>query len=216
MTHFLKTTASIASLALAAGAEAGLLVQVEATGHVAFNDVVQIPLGLIPAGSDVTLRFTLDASSFVEGAGPDARGYLLDDSFHFILGEQSLALQTPMPVGIVPYFVIEAGPAGDGFQLATSPSASNGVPLAIAGTMGQYIGHFAAGVDGAALTSTNILDALGEYDLNDLSIQSFAITDGPLEPIGVAFEHLSIALVPSPSAVVLGAVGAMTLLRRRR
>jgi len=210
------TTAMMTSLALAAGASAGLLIQVEISGQVQFNDANTLPLSLVGAGSDATVTFTVDASDFVDDGSGMSRGYVIDtSSFLFQMGSQAPSAQSPLPVGVVPYFVLHNG-AGDGFHLGTSTGSANGVPLNISGTQGQYVGGFSASYAASTLDGLDIVQAVGVYDVFGLANFSFGVGDGPTEVIGIEFDELTISIVPAPSAAMLAGLGLLASVRRRR
>lgn len=211
------TTAMMTSLSLAAGASAGLLVQVEIRGQVQFNDATALPLSLVGAGSDATITFTVDASDFVDDGSGMARGYVIDTgSFLFQMGSQTPSAQSPLPVGVVPYFVLHNGAGGDGFHLGTSTGSANGVPLNVTGTQGQYVGGFSAAYAASTLDGLDIVQAVGLYDVFGLANFTFGVDDGATEVIGIEYEELTISIVPAPSAAMLAGLGLLATARRRR
>ena len=211
------TTTMIASLGMAAGASAGLLVQVEIRGQVQFNDATALPLSLVGAGSDATITFTVDASDFVDDGSGMARGYVIDTgSFLFQMGSQTPSAQSPLPVGVVPYFVLHNGSGGDGFHLGTSTGSANGVPLNVTGTQGQYVGGFSAAYAASTLNSLDIVQAVGLYDVFGLANFTFGVEDGGTEVIGIEYEELTISIVPAPAGVMLAGLGLLATARRRR
>lgn len=211
------TTAMMTSLALAAGASAGLLVQVEISGQVQFNNATTLPLSLVGSGSDTTVTFTVDASEFVDDASGMARGYLIDlNTFLFQMGSQTPSVQSPLPVGVVPYFVLHNGAGGDGFHLGTSTGSANGVPLNLTGTQGQYVGAFTAAYAASTLEGLDIVQAVGVYDVFGLASFSFGVDEASTEVIGIEFDELTISIVPAPSAAMLAGVGLLASVRRRR
>lgn len=209
--------ATMTSLALATGASAGLLMQVEISGQVQFNDATTLPLLLVSAGSDATITFTVDASDFVDDGSGMARGYVIDmDSFLFQMGSQTPSAQSPLPAGVVPYFVLHNSAGGDGFHLGTSTGSANGVPLNVTGTQGQYIGGFSAAYAASTLDSLDIVQAVGTYDLFGLGTFSFGVDESGTEVIGIEYEEMTISIVPAPSAAMLAGLGLLATARRRR
>ncbi|MBL0921297.1 MAG: hypothetical protein IBJ10_04115 [Phycisphaerales bacterium] len=213
-------TLLLATLAGAPGAVAGLLTTVEATGTVASNAVFDPPLGLVAPGDAARLTMTLDASDFVEGPGGTTRAYRVQ-SLSLMLGAQTLAMQSPMPLGVETYFVVRNGapgaPGADGFFVGTSTTTANGAPLNIAGSLGQFRAVLDARYDGSVLDSADILGAVGAYAGEGLTQVQFFVADGPTQPLILNFNDLRITVVPGPGAA-LAMAGAMALagVRRRR
>ncbi len=216
------STRSIAML-IAAGAmsapAAAALVQVTMHGTVEYNQVNVPPLDGNDAGSPVTVTFTVDSTNFVNSQSFNVRGYVVDQaSFSMKVGNATVGLQNPLPVGETPYFVVRDNDfVVDGFYMsAGGVDFPNGVPLSAVGAFGNFRDDFSVSYDGDMLSSLDILGALGNYDFNGLKSYFWAVTDGGFEPIGIGYESMTIELVPAPAAFVPLALMGLGLGRRRR
>jgi hypothetical protein len=187
----------IALVAAAPVAAAPVLVTV--TGQVEYNFVSSPPLADAMPGDPVTLTFTVDSDTFTDSGSFPVRGYEINPmSFSLQLGTISMTLQDPFPAGQTPWFVIrDNDPAVDGFYLsALTIDFPLGVPINQSGFFGQFHSYYSVTYLGDTLSSLDILDALGIYDFNGLTVFGFRITDGPFDPIGLIFESMTIEAIP--------------------
>jgi hypothetical protein len=172
-------------------------VEITVTGTVEYNSVVAPPLG--PVGDDeaVTLRFRVDAGTFVDSPSFPTRGYPIDPaSFTLAFESATVGLQSPFPPGQTPYFVIRNDdPAVDGFLLSTNIEGPAGVPLAPSGGFGHFTHSFYATYGDSLLPSLDILDALGTYGFGGLTVFNWTVDDGPFNPMGLLFDQIHIAVV---------------------
>jgi hypothetical protein len=173
-------------------------VEVTAVGVVEFNQIAAPPLGDVDPGDQVVLTFTVDSDVFVNSATYPTRGYVIDPaSFVFTLGTTVMSLQDPFPPGQTPYFVLrDNDPAVDGFFVATSVDFPIGVPINQTGVIDQFVANYSVTYGGDALSSLDILSALGTYDFTGLTVYHWTVDDGPFEPLGVMFGEMTIAEEP--------------------
>ena len=71
-------------------------------------------------GEQVTLRFQVDSSVFVDNPSFPTRGYAIEKStFRMLFESSTVTLASPFPAGMTPYFVIRNDDPGvDGFFIA--------------------------------------------------------------------------------------------------
>jgi hypothetical protein len=181
-------------------AGAGTLVEVTVTGTVEFNSITTPPLGDADVGDPATLRFVVDSSKFLDSASFPTRGYEIDKtSFVVSFPSAAVGLQTPFPVGQTPYFVLRNNdPAVDGFFLSTNVDLALGVPLSQSGAFGKLQQIFYVTYEGDTLGSLDVLSALGTYDFTGLTVFNWGVEDGAVQPLGILFEQLTLALAGAP------------------
>jgi hypothetical protein len=204
-----------------APALAGTTVTVTVTGEVEFNGIRNSPIDRnnVPAGSDVVLTFQLDAGNFVDSGLFPVRGYVMEEpSFELTLNGVSVGLQNPYPAGQTPYFVIRNNdPAVDGFFLSSNvdSGAPEGVPTDEPGVFGQFYNNFYVTYGGSTLPSLDILDALGTYDFDGLTVFNWTLDDGAFGPNAMGLLFSQMTIVPEPASLVVLAAALICGLRRR-
>lgn len=205
---------------LAVSAQAAI-VQVQATGVVEFNGVRSgaFDRALVHAGDAATMTFLLDSDNFVNGSLFPTRGYIISpSSFNLTIGVGSTTLANPYPAGETPYFILRNNdPAVDGFLLGSHPDVgfANGVATNEPGRFDTYLRDaFMVTYGGDTLSSLNILDALGTYDYDGLTVYGWTLTDGGLDAMGIGFTQMTISVVPAPAS--LAAFGLLAGFARRR
>ncbi len=188
---------ALALAALVPAAAAGTTVKVTAHGTVSFNSITKAPFNLVSSGQAATLSFLLDSDSFVNSPSFPTRGYVIDQSsFALAFPATSVALQSPFPVGLTPYFVIrDNDPAVDGFMLSTDVDGPVGPPLAPTGSFGHFASTFYVTYVGTTLPSLDLLDAVGSYDFTGLTVFNWSVDDGPFNPLGIDFASMEIEVV---------------------
>lgn len=193
----------IGAMALLAGPVlAGTPVMVTVTGEVEYNQIGAPPLGNVMAGEPVTMSFVVDSDIFDDSMVFPTRGYAIDPwSFSLAFSTVEIGLQDPFPATETPYFVLrDNDPAVDGFFIATNVNNpfGFGLPLDQTGIFDQFAASFRVTYVGDTLSSLNILDALGTYDFDGLTVFGFGIDDGPFEYVMfIIFEQMTIAVVPT-------------------
>lgn len=195
-----------------AGAE---LVQVDIYGVVAGNSISFGEFANVNAGDAVHVSFSLDSTLFVDSPNFPVRGYqILQDSFTFQAGSVSVGLANPFPAGQTPFFVVrDNDPAVDGFYLSTNVDFPFGVPVNAAAALSDYFSaSFEVSYPQDTLSSLDILDALGTYDLTGLSLFSFGLLDASFEPMFIDYQMMTIT--PAPATIML--LAPLGLVRRRR
>ena len=155
------------------------------------------------------ISFLVDSNNFVDGTLFPTRGYVIDESsFSMTTGPTDWGLQNPY-MG-VPYFILrDNDPAVDGFLFGSDPDVGfpNGVALDQFGIIEQFRANYATTYGGDTLSSLDIVDAVGTYDFDGLTVFSFGILDGGFDAAGFIFEQMTISIVPEPSAFGLLMVG---------
>ncbi|MHC4589915.1 MAG: hypothetical protein ACYTAQ_11415, partial [Planctomycetota bacterium] len=195
-------TAILAAVAAVAGPAQAVMVEVTVTGTVVFNGIGDPPLGDAMPGDPALLTFLVDSDNFVDGIPGDTRGYEIDQaSFVLTIGPAMVGLAAPFPPGETPYFTLVDGfPVSDGFFVSTSPFSPGGVPL----EQEPFEANVDLGYVGGTLDSLDILDALGIYDFDGLTMFGFNLWS--IFPDNVVmeldFEQMTISAVVSVPAAV--------------
>lgn len=191
----LALCAALATITLSTVASAQTLVQVTLTGTVDYNQVNPMPLGAVVTGDPVSVTFDLDPAIFLDSTVAPTRGYeIAPATFSMTLGSVTVNLAVPAPAGETPYFVLRNDhPAADGFMLTSSLTSPGGVAINVNGIFGAFRANFSVSYVGSALSSLDILDAVGTHDFTGLTAFGFSIDDGPANPIGIDFTNLTIA-----------------------
>ena len=212
----LLTLAALVSCGAAASARADI-VNVEIRGSVEWNQIPAAPLSGAHVGDAATLTFTVDSNNFLNNPQFPTRGYPIDfNSFKLKFPTFEIGLQNPYPAGQTPYFVLRNNdPAVDGFFISTGTGFFDGVPLNQAGGVEQFANEFHATYGGTLLSSLDVLGAVGHYDFTGLTVFNWTIDDGPLNPLGILFNDMTIS-VPEPGSIGLLALALPLLARRRR
>jgi len=120
------------------------------------------------------------------------------------LGSATAGLAMPYPMGRTPYFVLrDNDPAVDGFFFADNnvDFPFPGLPLDEPGRFGPFASNFLVTYTGDTLISLDILDALGTYTFDGLTVFNYTVGDGPFDAIGLIFEQMTITAVPEEVAV---------------
>jgi hypothetical protein len=205
-----KMIMAFAVVLLVAASAQAVVVNVEASGMVIFNQISGAPLENVNSGEQCVMSFTVNSDNFDEGTPGDTRGYIIDeDSFMLeFSGGVSIGLENPFPPGETPYFTLVDGfPVSDGFFVSTSPFSPGGVPLA----QDTINFNLDLGYDGDTLESLDILDALGVYGFGGLT--RFGMNFWRIFPDNVGmeldFEMLTIDAPVSSEEASWGAVKSM-------
>jgi hypothetical protein len=202
----MKTALAIvaAVAALAGSARAGEMVHVTVTGEVEFNQIGSPPLADVNPGDPATLMFSVDSDVFTDSMTFPTRGYEIDQSsFVLTLGGFMIGLADPFPAGQTPYFVVrDNDPAVDGFWTSTDVDIPFGVPVDQMGVFGLFLNNYSVTYTGDTLGSLDILDALGTYDFDGLTVFNWTIDDGPFNAMGLVFEQMTISVAAGVTAAV--------------
>jgi hypothetical protein len=211
----MKRAAAILAIALLATAPAHATpVLVAAFGEVTENLIADSPLGDVAAGEGVVMSFTVDSNNFVDGAGGDSRGYVISSFALAFSGGVNVGL---LIGGDTAYFTLADGiPVSDGFWVSSSPDSPGGAQL----EQEPYNVNLDLGYEGDTLSSLDILDAVGIYDLDGLTRFGFNVWQlSPDFPaMSIEFSLLKIEPVPVPAALWLLGSSLLCLIsfRRRR
>jgi len=219
MTMIRFAMAAGAAATLTVAAHAGVPVQVTINGEVEFNQIGTGDFGQVNAGDDATMTFLVDSDIFVNDDFVPTRGYEIDQSsysFSFDSGSIVTGLQDPFPG--TPYFVLRNDdPAVDGFFIGDNTNNGfNGIASDETGLFGQFAPRFSVTYGDDPLDSLDILDAVGSYDFDGLTVFGFAVTDGPFDAMGLVFSDMTIEIVPAPATLALLAPLGLFGRRRRR
>lgn len=197
----LTSLSCTAALALAVpSAAAGVSVRVTATGSVTSNQVAAGPLTAVAVGETAVMSFLLDTDDFVDNLFFPTRGYVIDEaSFELAFDSATVGLQDPFPAGPPPYFVLrDDDPDIDGFFVSRNTGFWSGVPLDEDGQSGPFDDVLTVTYGTTLLSGLDVLDALGSYDLNGLTSQSWTLDDGAASPVAIAFSSMTLELADDP------------------
>ena len=196
------------------------VVKVTVTGPVDFC-VIQGGLTNVPDGAPVSMSFNVDSNNFVNSPNFPTRGYGIDlSSFALDVGGVNVPVVVPTPSGQPAYFVLrDNDPAVDGFFISDG-NVDFPFPLAVTipGLAPVHELDFSVGYsNGNQISSLNILDAVGTYDLS--SIGSYLWTIGRFGNPGAefAYQQITISVVPEPTSAVLSISALLvggTMMRR--
>ncbi len=183
-------------LCATSSSQAGVTVEVTATGTVTFKDFLSPPLSFVQVGETATLTFRTDSEAFL-GDGPSSqRAYVLDDtSFTLAFETESFGLDLGHQI---PHLVVRNDDAHvDGFFLRGAAGSRVGLFLDAIAVFGKprLVLDLQTGV--STLGSTSLLDALGTYDEGDFGSASFHLADSFWVPMTIAFRELTITAVGS-------------------
>lgn len=191
------------------------IVNIEVRGTVDFN-VIGGGMSVVQPGNPVVMSFNVDSNNFVNSGSFPTRGYPIDlSSFSMTVAAVSVPIVNPQPGGQTAYFVLRNNdPAVDGFLLSTSVDFPFPVAVNIPGLAPVHDLDFLRTFnDGTPLTSLDILDAVGTYGLENLSVFNWTI--GRFGNPGASFNYQSITITPEPATIAL-LLGATALAARRR
>jgi hypothetical protein len=195
----------VAAMAIMTLPAQAVMVEVEVTGVVEFNQVNFGEFADANSGDPANVSFIVDSDNFVDSSNFPTRGYVVDHaSFQLTLGTASAGLASPYPAGRTPYFVLrDNDPAVDGFFFADNnvDFPFPGLPLDEPGQFGPFTSNYQVTYLGDTLMSLDILEALGTYTFDGLTVFNYAVGDGPLDAIGLIFEQMTIRAVPEVVAL---------------
>ena len=196
------------------------IVNVAINGTVEFN-VIQGNQANVPDGAPVLMSFDVDSNVFLDSGSFPTRGYdIILSSFSMTVGGQPIPIVNPQPGGQTAYFVLRNNdPVVDGFFMSTDVDLPFPVAVNIPGLAPVHDLDFSATYSSSStLSSLDILDAVGTYDLNGIS--SFGWTIGLFGNPGAIYNYdsMTISVVPAPGALVALTLfaGFVRPARRRR
>ncbi len=206
-----------AACAVAAPIAGAAIIRIDIEGDVGFN-VIQGNQAGVPDGAPVTMSFEVDSEIFVNSPNFPTRGYpLMLPSFSMSVGGAPVLIQDPQPFGDAYFVLRDNDPAVDGFLLSRNIDFPQPVAVTIPGLAPTHDLDFIRTFnDGAALPSLDILDAVGTYDLSNLSV--FGWTIGRFGNAGAEYNYqsMTISVIPAPGAAAVLCAAPLFTLRRRR
>lgn len=215
---FLRSWTAGLLLVMAAGSAAAQDVRVQINGVVDFN-VIQGGLAGVQSGAPVTLSFSVDANDYLNSSNFPTRGYRINlASFDLNVGGVHMTLDNPQGDGGPVYFVLrDNDPAVDGFFISRGVELPFPADLHVPGLTPTHEFEFSRSFTvGTALSSLNILDAVGNYGFENMG--SYLWTIGRFGNAGIefAYQSMTIGVVPEPASAALFALGGAALLLRAR
>ena len=212
LTRSCVVVACIATVA-ATGSVKAAIVQVQINGTVAFNAFTSQPLAGVHANDAAKITFLVDSNNFVNSPSFPTRGYAIDKtSFMFTMGAVTIGLENPYPAGQTPFFVLRNNdPAVDGFLISESVDQPAGVDTSVNNVNLAFLATYGPNL----LSSLNILDAVGTYNLAGLTVFNWTLDVGPSSPLEVNYQSMTISVVPTPATLAVF-MSALALGGRRR
>ena len=199
---------------------AAVPVHVEVTGVVDYN-VIRGDMSVVKSGDPVVMGFDIDSNVYVDSASFPTRGYVIDAaSFAMTVGGVPVLFDDPQPVPA--YFVLrDNDPAVDGFFMSGgSVDFPFPTTVHIPGLTPEHeLDFLSTFADGTTLTSLNILDAVGTYGTDNLSVYNWTIGRFGNPGAEYVYQTITITAVPEPSTLalmLLGVLGVVGLTGRRR
>lgn len=190
-------------------------VHVEVTGTVDFNGIGGGMAG-ISSGAPVVMGFDVDSTDYVNSPNFPTRGYpIILSSWAMSVGGVGVPIVDPQPFGTA-YFVLRNNdPAVDGFLVSRNIDVPQPITVTIPGLAPQHELDFLRTFnDGTPLPSLDILDAVGTYGLQNLSVYGWGI--GRFGTHGAEYAYESISITPEPGTLALVALGMLVAGTRRR
>ncbi|MBS0195301.1 MAG: hypothetical protein JSR77_00930 [Planctomycetes bacterium] len=200
MRNSLPLAAALAFAAAALPSQAATDVRVIVTGVVEWNQFTSGTFAPVRAGDAATMTIDLDSNDFLDSPylPGKTRGFRFNPStFQIQIGSVSVPLRSDMnPV----YFVLRNNdPAVDGVFISQGTDIDVELPLAM--TPNNYGIAFnrtfaggSAGHPDPTLNSLNLLDAVGSWGFENLSVYNFTIQRGEFStPLGIEYRTLTIA-----------------------
>ncbi len=210
--------AMMSSAAIAAAASAGgTLVQVDIFGSIDFNVIQGNQAGNM-AGAPVHMGFLLNSNNFVNSGSFPTRGYEIDlTSWTMDVDGDPINILDPQPFGPAYFVLRDNDPAVDGFLVSRDVNFPQPIGVTIPGLAPDHeLGFLATYSSNTVLSSLDIVDAVGSYDLTGIS--SFHWWVGRFGNSGAEYiyESMTISIVPAPASAGLLGVAGLVGLRRRR
>jgi hypothetical protein len=164
------------------------------------------------------MGFDVDSSVYVDSSSYPTRGYVIDaTSFSMSVGGVPVLFDNPQPVPA--YFVLrDNDPAVDGFFMSGG-SVDYPFPTTvhIPGLVPEHELDYHTTFNGTdTLTSLNILDAVGTYGTDNLSVYQWTIGRFGNPGAEYVYETITISAVPEPGTIALLAVGLLGVLGSAR
>ncbi len=193
-------------------------VQIEVLGKVESNVIGGGMSGVKP-GDPVAMDFVVDSNSYLDNPFHPTRGYDIDlDSFVMTVGGVNVDIVKPQPNGLAYFVLRDNDPAVDGFFISQGEvDMPTPWTVSIPGLTPQHDLDFSRTfANGSALHSLDILDAVGFYNLGNLS--SYNWTIGRFGNPGAIYDYesISIKIVPEPVSLTAMGIGLAAMLRRRQ
>jgi hypothetical protein len=193
------------------------IVTVNVRGNVISNLITTPPLNGVTVGNTGVMSFTVDSNNFIDGIPGDLRSYPINQSSFSLTFQPSgvtVGLANPFPVGQTPYFtLVEGFPVADGFFVSTSTTSPGGVPL----SQSPLQANLELGYVSTTLTSLDILNAFGTYNLTGLTRFAFNIWQTIPDNVRLDMNFQQLTIAPEPTAgLVLPVLAALMASARRR
>jgi hypothetical protein len=182
-----------AALALAQAAPADI-VHITVTGTVEFNNWPGGTLAPSRAGDPVVMEFDVDSTNYTDSPNYPTRGYIVDPAtFHFHAGAGSMALPIPLPGNTHAYFMLRNNdPAVDGFVFGAGVDEIVPLPVNV-GVSNCFTRFERTFTVGTILPSLDILDAIGHWDYEYMSVFDWGVSIGSIDLMYVDYTSITIA-----------------------
>ena len=177
-TATLVVAAPIVALGLVSSHTGAEIINVTIKGTVDYS-IIQGNQASVPDGAPVVMSFNLDPTVYQNSSHFHTRAYnILLDSFSLTVGGQPITVAANQPGGLPNYFVLrDSDPVADGFFMSSNTDLPMWLGVNIPGLNPMHELDFLATYgSGTKLSSVNILDAVGTYDMNGITAYHWTIS----------------------------------------
>lgn len=211
-TATLVVAAPIVALGLVSSHTGAEIINVTIKGTVDYS-IIQGNQASVPDGAPVVMSFNLDPTVYQNSSHFHTRAYnILLDSFSLTVGGQPITVAANQPGGLPNYFVLrDSDPVADGFFMSSNTDLPMWMGVNIPGLNPMHELDFLATYgSGTKLSSVNILDAVGTYDMNGITAYHWTISKFGNPGAEYLYDSLAITAGPEPTApATFGAAAAI-------
>jgi len=200
----------LVGLACVAGAAQAQIVNVTATGQVAWNGINSGQLGTVNGGEIATITFEVDSASYIDGNPGDTRSYAMVPGSFVLSFSGGAAVGSSDPAAN--FTLVDGFPASDGFWVSNSEFSPGGIQLNEA----DFQFDLSLGYDGGTLGSLDIADAFGTYGFGGLTRFSMGVWRIFPDNVVMGIDFMELTITPAPASMALLGLGGLVATRRRR